>query len=224
MYNGGKNGSGVYQTIINHIPPHKIYIEPFLGSGAIMRLKKPAIRNIGVEIDKSCIDKFDYGSGKEIINGCGISYLKELTFNTTLATKDIFIYADPPYPKESRRSDKDIYNYEISNQDHIDILNYATRLPCKIAISTYPNELYSTMLQGWNYIDFEAQTRHGKATERLYMNYKAPKKIHDYSFLGKDFTDRQRIQRKIKRHILGLLKLPPLERQAIIEAIAAAID
>jgi hypothetical protein len=33
-YPGGKNGLGVYQAIINRMPPHQVYIEPFLGLGA----------------------------------------------------------------------------------------------------------------------------------------------------------------------------------------------
>jgi len=37
-YPGGKSGAGVYQTIINRMPPHRVYIEPFLGGAAIMRL------------------------------------------------------------------------------------------------------------------------------------------------------------------------------------------
>ena len=40
-YPGGKAGAGVYQTIINLMPPHDVYIEPFLGGGAVMRLKRP---------------------------------------------------------------------------------------------------------------------------------------------------------------------------------------
>jgi hypothetical protein len=32
-YPGGKGGAGVYQMIINQIPPHRVYIEPFLGGG-----------------------------------------------------------------------------------------------------------------------------------------------------------------------------------------------
>ena len=31
-YPGGKNGAGIYQRIINHMPPHETYIEAFLGS------------------------------------------------------------------------------------------------------------------------------------------------------------------------------------------------
>lgn len=50
-YPGGKNGSGVYQRLINLMPPHSTYIEPFLGSGAVMRLKLPAQVNIGRDLD-----------------------------------------------------------------------------------------------------------------------------------------------------------------------------
>jgi site-specific DNA-adenine methylase len=41
-YIGGKSQAGVYQRIINLIPPHRVYVEPFLGGGAILRLKSPA--------------------------------------------------------------------------------------------------------------------------------------------------------------------------------------
>jgi site-specific DNA-adenine methylase len=55
VYPGGKNGAGVYQTIINLMPPHDVYIEPFLGGGAIMRQKRPALLNIGVDLDPGAI-------------------------------------------------------------------------------------------------------------------------------------------------------------------------
>jgi hypothetical protein len=54
-YPGGKAGDGVYQSLINLMPPHQSYIEPFVGSGAILRLKRPAARNIGVDLDPTVI-------------------------------------------------------------------------------------------------------------------------------------------------------------------------
>jgi len=51
MYPGGKNGGGAYQTLINLMPPHSVYVEPFLGSGAVMRMKRPARLNIGLDLD-----------------------------------------------------------------------------------------------------------------------------------------------------------------------------
>jgi len=56
QYPGGKNGSGVYQKIINQMPPHKIYVEPFLGGGAVMRYKRPAGTNIGIDKDPEAIN------------------------------------------------------------------------------------------------------------------------------------------------------------------------
>jgi len=54
-YPGGKNGAGVYQRIINLMPPHDTYVEPFLGGGAVMRLKRPATLNIGLDLDRALI-------------------------------------------------------------------------------------------------------------------------------------------------------------------------
>jgi hypothetical protein len=50
-YPGGKGGMGVAQRIINLMPPHEVYIEPFLGDATVMRLKRPASMNIGFDLD-----------------------------------------------------------------------------------------------------------------------------------------------------------------------------
>ncbi len=52
-YPGGKGSS--YQKIINQIPPHKVFIEPFLGGGAVMANKLPAMLNIGVDINENVL-------------------------------------------------------------------------------------------------------------------------------------------------------------------------
>jgi DNA adenine methylase len=53
VYPGGKNAC--YQQIINLMPPHRVYIEPFLGSGAVMRMKRPAELNIGLDLDEKAL-------------------------------------------------------------------------------------------------------------------------------------------------------------------------
>lgn len=54
-YSGGKNGSGVFQRLICMMPPHKVYVEMFLGSGAILRRKKPADLSLAYELDRATI-------------------------------------------------------------------------------------------------------------------------------------------------------------------------
>ena len=58
-YPGGKAGAGVYQTLINLMPPHDVYVEPFLGAGAILRMKRPAALNIGIDLDPEVIRAWD---------------------------------------------------------------------------------------------------------------------------------------------------------------------
>ena len=43
-YNGGKGGSGTYQSIINYIPKCSIYVDAFAGNGGVffnLKLPKP---------------------------------------------------------------------------------------------------------------------------------------------------------------------------------------
>lgn len=57
-YDGGKNGSGVFQRLICMMPPHRVFIEPFLGSGAITRRKRPAEFTLGYELNRKTIAEF----------------------------------------------------------------------------------------------------------------------------------------------------------------------
>ena len=55
-YPGGKSGAGVYQRLINEIPPHSIYVAGFAGHDAIARYKRPAARNILIDLDPEPLD------------------------------------------------------------------------------------------------------------------------------------------------------------------------
>jgi DNA adenine methylase len=64
-YPGGKSGSGVYQRIINLMPPHEVYIEAFLGGGAILKRKRLARLNIGIDLDCDVIDAWRAAASPE---------------------------------------------------------------------------------------------------------------------------------------------------------------
>lgn len=217
-YPGGKSGAGVYQTIINHIPPHRVYIEPFLGSGAVMRMKAPAATNIGVDIDLAVIGAFrvHFTRAATLIHGDALEYLASYPW-----TGAEFVYCDPPYLIEVRSSKRNIYRHEFSSpEQHGHLLSLLKTIPAAVMISGYPSTLYEQMLPDWSTLTFCAVTRAGSvATERLWMNYPPPTLLHDYRYLGRDFRERERIKRRQHRWKRRLVMMPPLERAALLWAI-----
>jgi len=223
-YFGGKSGSGVYQKIINQIRPHNQLIIPFLGNCGVTRNIRRSDITIGIDISSFVVEKWKQADHTGIIveNGDSIEFLEShLFYNGDTGSRTV-IYADPPYPMDSRKSQKEIYENELSDDDHIKLLTNLKKQKCDVLISTYENDMYKDMLSEWRCITFQATTRRGLATEYLYMNYVEPTELHDYSFLGEDFRERERIRKKIKRHTDRLMQLPELERKAILENLIEA--
>jgi len=220
QYYGGKNGAGVYQAIINQIPPHTTYIEPFLGSGAIMRNKRLAQFNIGIEIDKRVIDLWRTANPKhiELIHGDSLKVL------ASRVHEGAFTYCDTPYPLMSRQTKRKTYRYEMDEAQQIEFLEMIVALPGLVCVSSYRNPLYDDYLKGWRTVEFTAQTRKGTATEILYMNYPEPTALHDYSYWGKDKRHRQDFRKKIAGYQRKLSKLSPIERNGIIAALSSPVD
>jgi len=213
-YPGGKGG--VFQRLINLMPPHEVYIESYLGGGAVMRNKRPAERNIGIEIDPEIIKmwrdvrQIDF----ELIHGDAIPFLKSYPF-----TGKELLYCDPPYLRETRKKYYPLYKHEYTQKQHIELLEVIKSLPCLIMISGYHSRLYSESLNNWKVYSFQAACHHGVATEYIWMNYPAPVALHDYSYLGDTFRDRERIKLKSEGWVRRLRAMPGLERQAILTAI-----
>lgn len=225
-YYGGKGASGVIHNIINAIRPHDVYMELFLGNGTVFIHKKPAKFNLLNDLNsKVCTDWIESGIavGKDrLISNCNaIEFLKNYTF---LENVRYCLYLDPPYPIMSRKCKREVYECEMTNEEHIELLALLQILPSNVdvLISTYKNRIYSKALKKWYLKTFNSKTRKDVAIEYLYMNYDPSEGIlHEYTYLGVDNTDRQRIQRKIKRETDRLNRLPKAERNAIIQAVMA---
>jgi hypothetical protein len=147
-YNGGKGGAGIPQRIINLMPPHRRYVEPFLGAGAILRTKRPAPDgNLGIEADPDVLAAHwgDACSGADCADhpgataGSGEARSRSGTdgpggvvpeYFTVIHgdglqhlrerryTADTLIYCDPPYLRTSRTSTRDLYRHEWTEADH----------------------------------------------------------------------------------------------------------
>jgi site-specific DNA-adenine methylase len=221
-YPGGKNGAGVYQQIINQMPPHELYIEAFLGSGAVLRNKRPAPGSIAIDLDADALIAFcDETAPPDltVINADTISWLEGQDTFADVPARTL-IYCDPPYVRTSRRSPRDIYRFEMTDEQHARLLTVLKSLDCMVMISGYWSELYAIELADWRTVTYQTMTRGGKiATEYLWMNYPQPIELHDYRFLGNNFRERERIKRRKTRWLSRLKRMEPIERYAMLDAI-----
>lgn len=226
QYPGGKGGAGVYQTIINQIPPTETFISGCLGNCAVLRNITPAKVNIGIDINLRVIEMWERihkRSDVNLILGSFLDFLKAYRWSG----KE-FVYVDAPYLIDSRSTPKKMYENEFTEEMHkemldtihwLNIISTSKKNKIRFCISHYRHKIYEHYLKGWRTIDFTAQTRTGTATETIWMNYPTPKKLHDYSFVGNNYRERHRIKKKISRELKKLEELNELERNAIINAI-----
>jgi site-specific DNA-adenine methylase len=212
-YPGGKGKC--YQRLINLMPPHQTYIETHLGAGAVMRHKKPAARNIGVDVDPAVHGAWTNHSvkGLELIQGDASSYLSRFMYDGSE-----LIYADPPYVTQTRRRAK-IYRFEYDQGQHEQLLATLRRVPCKVMISGYDSALYNEALQGWRKVTFMAKTHTDVREECVWMNYSAPEELHDSRYLGDTFRERQTIGRRQSRLRDRISAMDPVERNDFLRWI-----
>lgn len=215
-YLGSKAASGAYQAIIASMPPHDVYIEAFLGSGAVMRRKPAAIRSIGIDLDRSLLDESLY-PGIELLCADAPGYMAKFDY---ASCGRVLIYADPPYLLQTRTSSAR-YKHEFTDTDHVRLIEVLKQVPANVILSGYPSALYADLLADWRTFQFQVMTRGGVRTEQLWFNF-APDTVYWSRYAGKDFTDRQRIKRKAQRWADNYAALPPAERQAILSALLAA--
>ena len=247
-YPGAKNR--IANWIIKYIPSHKVYCEPFLGSGAVFFNKKPCYNEILNDLDYDIYNffkvlrtnpealanvisltpysrtEYEEAYGKSEIDdlerarlfavkcwqgfGCGNKYkngfrrgLGETSPNPAKAWskfhetivfaaerlkhaqienrdaidliknfkgQDTFIYVDPPYLQSTRK--KYLYNHEMMDEQHVELLKVLCNSTCKIMISGYDNELYKEYLKCWNKATKNTTAECSvRRTETIWMNY-----------------------------------------------------
>lgn len=247
-YPGAKNRLATW--IVSHIPPHKVYCEPFLGSAAVFLNKSPSYNEILNDLDDDIYNFFNvvrenhkelcrlieatpysrteysaayidepvsdlerarrfavkcwqgFGCGNKYKNGyrrglgdkspnpakswsqlpetiilaskrlknAQIEHKDALELISDLRGENTFIYIDPPYLQDTRK--KYLYNHEMTDEQHTELLQIVKESSCKIMISAYENELYNEQLKGWRK-EHKSTTAEcsRRRIETLYMNY-----------------------------------------------------
>ena len=82
------------------------------------------------------------------LKGVQIECLPAVKLIKRYDTPDVFIYADPPYLHGTRKNY--LYKYEMTDDEHVELLKILANHPGKVLISGYDNELYNEVLNGWN--------------------------------------------------------------------------
>lgn len=226
-YLGSKGQSGTRAAILAAMPPHDTYFETHLGSGRILRDKEPADRSIGIEIDPATLAAFLQSvigapiGDVELVNADCVAFLEAFDF---AAAGRVLVYADPPYVAATRTSDKR-YRHEYTDADHRRLAAVLRALPANVAVmvSGYPSALYDELFGDWRSVEWQAMTRGGVRTEKLWMNFPAGA-LHWASRAGRNFRARERIKRKARRWASMYAAMPPAERQAVLAAMLATHD
>jgi len=85
-------------------------------------------------------------------------------------------YLDPTYPQGCVAT-QGVYRFQMSDEQHMEMLAAICNLKGKVILSSYPNKMYDTVLKGWKVKNFDLPNNAagGKSkrrmTERVYMNY-----------------------------------------------------
>lgn len=243
--------------IVDLLPKHKSYLEPYFGSGAVLFTKPPSAIETVNDLNEDIVNLFEIvrdnpdklverlfltpysrkvydevftkqpadkiekavhfviksvmshgfrtiekSGWKNDINGREKAYavrhwneLPEIIQEMTLRLKqvqienrpalelikrfnksDVCMYIDPPYMLSTRTRKQ--YSYEMSDEDHAELLDVICQSKAKILLSGYDSELYNDKLKDWHRLEFSATAEKGlKRTEVLWLNYEPQTQI-----------------------------------------------
>jgi DNA adenine methylase len=241
-YPGGKNGAGVWQRIINQIPPHDVWISAFCGECAVTRHIRPATQSYLIDLDSAVLRRWiprqrpntalieadasawlRFAAGLDLAGTPNHAPAPAATFRvldrwTYLAR--VFVYVDPPYLPETCIS-RPRYQHVLSTEQHAELLKLLQMLPWPVLLHGYPSPLYEAALESWRTFTFRAMSRGGLRTEQVWCNYPEPQELHDYRWLGGSKREREKLARRLRNLIRWLRGLPTKERDQLLAAVDA---
>ena len=87
--------------------------------------------------------------------------------------ENVLIYADPPYLLETRGGKQ--YRHEMTEQDHLELLEALKQHSGYVILSGYPSEMYDRELRGWSIVHRKSYNQNAdKRTEALWCNFEIP--------------------------------------------------
>lgn len=113
-----------------------------------------------------------------IQSGVGLENIDAIKLMKREDGEGVLFYVDPPYlPSTRSRGNRrkgagfHVYNHEMSEEDHVTLLEYLRTVKAMVVLSGYPSELYEKMLPDWHRTEFPAFADGGRPrTEVLWLN------------------------------------------------------
>lgn len=103
----------------------------------------------------------------QIENQPALDLIRKFNFDKVL------IYADPPYLLNTRGGKQ--YRHEMTEQDHVELLDALKQHKGAVILSGYPSELYDRELAGWSMIARKSYNQNAdQRTEVLWCNFEVP--------------------------------------------------
>ena len=115
----------------------------------------------------------------ERLHGVGIESCDGVDLLKKVADRaDWTVYADPPYPLESRTGQV-AYLHDSDDDLHRRLLDVCASAKCQIVISTYDSDLYREALTAWHRLEIDlyktaSQLRDQRSVEVIYCNRLPP--------------------------------------------------
>ena len=92
---------------------------------------------------------------------------------------NVLIYADPPYLMETRGDNRQ-YKHEMTDRDHVELLEALNEHKGPAIISGYASDLYNHMLSDWARETIISTTQAGVSrTEYIWMNFEVNQNLFD---------------------------------------------
>lgn len=178
-----------------------------------MRNKRPATRQVGIEIDPMVFKRWAEVKNPpcELVCSDAVGWLEQ-----TALESSALIYADPPYVKATRLRER-VYKHDYADIDHITLLECLKRQKCMVMVSGYNNDIYTKMLHDWRSSSFMAMTHTGMREEFVWFNFPPPQHLHDARHLGDGYRQREIIRRRMTRLRRKVSELSKVEQFDLLE-------
>lgn len=245
-YPGQKAIDGVLQKLVNVVPVHSVFVELFAGSAALSQALYGSDLSVP-QGNAVLLNDLAYFSVLDVNNCTGHSRdsvfcaLDLTVINDSLANnrllfssncavdllqlfssipdQGVVLFADPPYLHETRPSNTKLYQYEMSYADHCRFISSVLQSSHNCIVIHPECDLYNDSFSSWRSMPVKIRYNRKTSHERIWCNFSAELPLHSYALLGVDSWDRQRIKRKVTRHLSKLRSLPIQEQRALVSAI-----